>query len=663
VPKISKILVANRAEIACRVIRTCKKLGIKSVAVYSEADSDSPHVKLADQSFCLGAPEAKDSYLSIEKIIKACLELGADAVHPGYGFLSENAEFAAALSKNKIRFIGPRPETITLMGDKIEAKELALKCKVPLIPGLPAMDASEKSLQAIDQFAAKLKYPILIKAAAGGGGRGMRKVYSKAELPEKLASASREAESFFKDGRVFVEKLVENARHIEVQIFGDSHGDAIHLYDRDCSMQRNHQKVIEEAPAPNITAKTRKAIYEAALSLAKASKYEGAGTVEFLLDQNENFYFLEVNSRLQVEHPVTEEITGLDLVELQIRIAEGKKLSDLSIKLPELPGKLSAIEARVCAESPEENFQSATGKIERLRFGSSADLRVDLGYAEKGRVTHYYDSLLAKAISKADSRQKAIEILSSSLKAFQIFGIKNNLGFLIRLLETEQFRDVSHHIALADELLPKPEEKLALAELLSGLIEIYHLKTKQKALDPWARASLFRIRGEANLLAAFSLNGDSAKVSIKAFEDKSYQILGTQRFEIKNPEMLVDVLHFELHSKKHHFTIFEQTRNSIWIGSSFGCYHLLRFLPKLKADSSQDASHPTELSSALPGKIVAVKVKLGQKVAPGDILLVIESMKMEHNLRAPSDAEVTELSVQANEVVEAGRVLVRLGYL
>jgi acetyl-CoA carboxylase biotin carboxylase subunit len=434
----SKILIANRGEIACRIIKTCKKLGIKSVAVYSDADSTSMHAKLADEAYHLGASEAKDSYLNIDKLIKACKDTGAQAVHPGYGFLSENAEFARALAKANITFIGPKPETIELMGDKVKAKEFAQKCNAPLIPGIE----DETKIQ---DFIKTNGLPVLIKAAAGGGGRGMRKIYAETELAEAIKGAKREAETFFKDGRIFVEKLIENGRHIEVQMFGDTHGNAIHLSDRDCTAQRRHQKVLEEAPSFFVPAPIRAEILKTAVALCKGSGYVGAGTAEFLLAPDGKFYFLEVNSRLQVEHPATELVTGLDLVELQIKVAAGIPISGQNY----FP-KLFALECRINAEDPGNGFRPSPGKITNLHLPGGHGVRIDSHVYSGYTIPPNYDSMIAKVIVSGQSREEVLLRMKRALQEFVIEGIKTTIPFHIKLMDDPGFKSGKFTTAFMD---------------------------------------------------------------------------------------------------------------------------------------------------------------------------------------------------------------------
>jgi propionyl-CoA carboxylase alpha chain len=434
-PPFRKILIANRGEIACRVIRTCRRLGIKTVAVYSDADADALHVREADEAVRIGPPPSAESYLRIDAIVAACRDTGAEAVHPGYGFLSENAAFAEALAAAGIAFIGPDRPAIAAMGDKIESKKLAQKAGVNMVPGHLAAIADADEAVAI---ARRVGYPVMIKASAGGGGKGMRLAASDAETRDGFRSATNEAKSAFGDDRVFIEKFIEQPRHIEIQVIGDGHGNVIHLGERECSIQRRHQKVYEEAPSPFLDAKTRAAMGAQAVALAKAVDYKSAGTVEFIVDAKRNFYFLEMNTRLQVEHPVTECVTGLDLVELMIRVAAGEKLP-LTQKDVKLSGW--AIEARVYAEDPLRNFLPSIGRLTRYRPPEGPGVRVDTGVYEGGEISMFYDPMIAKLVAAGATREQAADRMADALDAFYVRGLNHNLAFLAAIVTHKRFRD------------------------------------------------------------------------------------------------------------------------------------------------------------------------------------------------------------------------------
>ncbi len=477
---IRTLLIANRGEISLRIQKTCKKLGIRTVAVYSDADKDSPFVKGADISFYIGEPEPSKSYLSIPKIIQAAKETGADAVHPGYGFLSEKSEFAEALAKEKILFLGPKPETVDLMGDKIRSRAAMEKAKIPVVPGYNG-NSQEKSV--LLEEAKRIGFPVMIKASAGGGGKGMKRVFSEEEFLPSLESAQREAGNAFGDSRVFLEKYIINPRHIEVQVFGDSQGNIIHLFERECSIQRRHQKVVEESPAPNLAPEIKRKICDVAVQAASSIGYLGAGTVEFILGEDGAFYFLEMNTRLQVEHPVTESVTGFDLVEWQVRIAEGVSISTLlGGKSPEQNGH--AIEVRLYAEDPENEFLPSIGNIEMARFPESQNLRVDSGVVTGSEVSLYYDPMLAKLIGIGKNREEARKNLIGGLEETVLFGPVTNLNYLKGILEHPEFaagRTNTHFLEqYRIEWEQAGEEKEALSKVASLLAS-----RQKKAASVW----------------------------------------------------------------------------------------------------------------------------------------------------------------------------------
>lgn len=430
----NKILIANRGEIAVRIIRACKELGVSTVAVYSDADRRSLHVALADEAYHIGGSAPTESYLAIDKILDAAKKSGAEAIHPGFGFLSENEEFAKKCEKAKIVFIGPSAKAIRLMGDKITARKIAQDAKVPLVPG------SEGAVSDVEAsvVADKIGYPVMIKASAGGGGKGMRLVREKEEFDSALRMARSEAGSAFGDDSVFVERFIEQPRHIEIQIIADGHGNVLHLFERECSIQRRHQKVIEEAPSSAISAKTRKKMGDVAVRIAKAVDYKGAGTVEFIMDQKQNFYFLEMNTRVQVEHPVTEMITGLDIVKWMIRIADGEKLP---FKQSQIEMKGHAVECRVYAEDPETNFMPSPGVIDYLRVPSGPGIRDDSSIYSGCEITPHYDPMLSKLVVWADTREAAIDKMASALREYIVIGVKTNIGFLLRVMGEEEFKE------------------------------------------------------------------------------------------------------------------------------------------------------------------------------------------------------------------------------
>lgn len=474
--KIKKLLVANRGEIALRVMRSARELGIQTVAVFSEADRHALHVRYAEESVCIGPPASAESYLRIEKIIAAAKQTGANAIHPGYGFLSENEDFAKACDDNGIIFIGPSARSIELMGSKLAAKAAVAKFDVPLVPGTsePISDIAEAK-----KIAAKIGYPILIKASAGGGGKGMRIVDQESNFQEQMDRAISEATSAFGDGSVFIEKYITKPRHIEFQIFGDKHGNVVHLFERECSIQRRHQKVVEEAPSSVLTPEKRKAMGEAAINVAKSADYYGAGTVEFILDDKLNFYFLEMNTRLQVEHPVTEEITGLDLVKLQIKIAEGEKIP---FRQEDLKMNGHAVEVRVYAEDPANNFLPDIGTLKTYKRPQGHGIRVDDGFEQGMTIPFYYDPMIAKLICHAESREAAIEKTIRAIEEYEITGLETTLGFCQFVMQHEAFRSGNFDTRFVEnyftpEVLQsaRPEDE----QLIAALLSVTLLETKK----------------------------------------------------------------------------------------------------------------------------------------------------------------------------------------
>lgn len=658
-----RVLVANRGEIACRVIRTLKRLGIHSIAIASDTDMGALHTRIADECHNLGANEAKDSYLSIDKIIAIAKHSRAEAIHPGYGFLSENAEFARAVKAAGIKFIGPAAEAIELMGDKVRAKEFASKYKMPLVPGI-SVDLSDNesiksSLTKIKKFGDKVGFPLIIKAAAGGGGRGMRKVNKAEELAELLDSASREAKSFFKDGRVFVEKMLVKARHIEVQAFGDQHNNAIHLFTRDCTMQRRHQKVIEEAPAAKLNAQQTiifDEMQQLSIHLLKAAKYEGAGTVEFLLTDDGEFYFLEVNSRLQVEHPVTEEITGVDLVELQLKIAQGLNLERflIDLNLPEAPGH--ALELRLLAESPEENFISCSGQIELLDFGKlPPQARVESGYKSGDSVPHFYDSLIAKLVIHRSSRALAIRDLLAWLERIKVTGIKTNLGYLIRLLNSSEYQAFSHDINLAESLLPSSAEQKVIDSRIAGLALLYEILHDNTNYPCW---SLSKISSYTQ--GSFLINNRKVQIRVEALGRDKYRLTSDGVTELIDSASIdpgsEKSLSYLFQGQQLHFTLV-RGKTALWAKSEHGIFEVTKYSPTLKSKSSATEGSTQELVAPFPGKVIAIKCKSGDAVASGASLLVLESMKMEHAIKCLHAGTVKELKCKVGDSVQAKQIL------
>jgi acetyl-CoA carboxylase biotin carboxylase subunit len=635
------LLIANRGEIAVRVIRTAKRLGIRTVAVYSDADASALHVALADEAIRIGPPPARESYLKVEAILAAARESGADAIHPGYGFLSENAQFAEACATAGIVFVGPPPSAIRAMGLKDQAKALMAKAGVPVVPGYLGEDQSPKRLA---DEAERTGYPVLIKAVAGGGGKGMRRVESAGEFTAALEGAKREAASAFSDDRVLIEKYVSRPRHIEMQVFADNHGSALHLFERDCSLQRRHQKVIEEAPAPGMPPTMRAKMGEAAVKAAQAVGYSGAGTVEFIADASEGlkadrFWFMEMNTRLQVEHPVTEAITGLDLVEWQLRVASDEKLP---LAQDEIWLDGHAVEARLYAEDPHQDFLPSTGTLQRLRLPEDA-VRVDSGVRKGDAVTPFYDPMIAKVIAHAGTREEAAAKLAHALEETQIAGLHTNNSFLIRALRHPDF--IAGEIDTgfiprhqAELIPPKSEPSLhLLAEAALFLVrEREHL---HRSNDPWDRDDGFRLVGDARETFDFLVAGKRKAVQLIHRHDGSLELPDETRPAAAHSNAV--------RLKSGDVAIFE--RGETWT--------LALYDPFAAAEEQGGAAD--RVTAPMPGKVIQVLVGPGERVKRGQPLAVLEAMKMEHTLSASSDALVASVDVSAGDQVTEGAVIVR----
>jgi 3-methylcrotonyl-CoA carboxylase alpha subunit len=641
----ASLLIANRGEIAVRVMRTAKRLGIRTISVYSDADANAAHVAAANEAVRIGPAPARESYLKIDAIIAAAKATHAEAIHPGYGFLSENAEFAEACAAAGIVFVGPPPSAIRAMGLKDRAKALMEEAGVAVVPGYLGDDQSAKRLA---REAGAIGYPVLIKAVAGGGGKGMRRVEKAGEFAAALESAQREAKSSFGDDRVLIEKYVSRPRHIEMQIFGDSHGNAIHLFERDCSLQRRHQKVIEEAPAPGTSQEMRAAMGAAAVKAAKAVKYVGAGTVEFIADASDGlkadrFWFMEMNTRLQVEHPVTESITGLDLVEWQLRVAAGEKLP---AKQEDVHANGHAIEVRLYAEDPDKGFLPSVGALERLRLPVDlSGIRVDSGVREGDAVTMFYDPMIAKIIAASDTREGAAAILADALAQTEVAGVRTNAAFLVRALREPDFLagDIDtgfierHHATLLPERAGPPPSVLARAARF--LVE--ERESAHRGHDPWDSQSGFRLSGEARETITFA--GAQGTVEVVHHRDGTKSILVAGK---KTEPAL-------------HASAMRLASGDIAVMQSGETYVLSLYDPFAAADASDGATD--RVIAPMPGKIVQIFVKAGERVARGAPLAVLEAMKMEHTLSAPSDTCIEAVEVSPGDQVGEGDVVVRFG--
>lgn len=637
---IQTVLIANRGEIACRVIRTCRRLGVKTVAVHSDADAGAVHVRLADRAVRIGPPAAAESYLNIGAIIAAARESGADAVHPGYGFLSENPGFAKACQDAGLVFIGPSPAAIAAMGSKIEAKKIAEAAGVPTVPGYLGED---QSLERLSAEAARLGYPVLIKASAGGGGRGMRRVHAPADFAAALQSAKAEAGSAFGDDAMLLEKLITDPRHLEVQLMGDEHGNLVHLFERDCSVQRNNQKVFEEAPAPNLSDAVRAKLYDRSLSLGRRIGYTCAGTIEFIMsDDSEEPYFLEMNTRLQVEHPVTEAITGIDLVEWQMRVAAGLALP---ARQDEIRQRGHAIEARIAAERPDKGFQPATGTVSVLHPPPGA--RLDTGIAEGSQIGVHYDSMVAKLIVHAATREAAVSDLAAALGDIVILGVGTNVGFLKACTGRPDFRAGRLTTDFLARAFPDgwtPEQE-TLSRLRAEAAFAWAERQGSDRQNPWERTSAFRVTATSRAASAEVKVADEfgeATVSLfKGRDGYSARLDDGGRVEGRSsPFVRVD---------QHRVLVVEDglsidARSELAIDASTG--------------GSGEAVDDKHLAAPLPGVVTGLFVSVGERVEKGQRLVQMEAMKLVHTIAASRAGRVARIHCAVGETVGAGAPLV-----
>lgn len=700
----TKILIANRGEIACRVAATANRMGVRTVAVYSDADRHAKHVSVCDEAVYLGGSAPKDSYLKADDIIAIAKQTGAQAIHPGYGFLSENDRFAQACVDAGLVFIGPPASAITDMGLKAESKRLMEAAGVPLIPGYHGDNQDPEFLHA---QADEIGYPLLIKASSGGGGKGMRRVERSADFMDMLDSCKREAINSFGDDKVLLEKYALKPRHIEIQVFGDTHGNYVHLFERDCSVQRRHQKVLEEAPAPNVDATMRQAMGEAAINAARAVNYVGAGTVEFIVEQRDgamSFYFMEMNTRLQVEHPVTEAITGVDLVEWQLRVAAGESLPKTQ---DELVIRGHAIEARICAENPDNNFLPATGSLlvyrkpEHTAF-VTADVRIDDGVREGDVISPYYDSMIAKLIVHADSRQQALGKLDAALAQTRIVGLPNNVAFLRHVLATPSFSRAHEagHADLDTALIEREhdnlfeQQPLSLPLLIAAAIN-NQLASEAKAVDadPFSQRSGFRAYTPYHRDFQLLHDGVHYTANISQWQAKPQHSTSSGfelaiyrgEFDVQSPDGTDSATcgngneHLAAHACVYRGQIrCEQQGDSQVLWLDGGRYPLQTWvhdevvhvfagagsgqvtLINVMAHVGEEAQDAGSLKSPMPGQVIAFKVAVGDVVEQGQPLAVIEAMKIEHTITAPSAGTVAELFFAAGDAVADGDELLRL---
>jgi 3-methylcrotonyl-CoA carboxylase alpha subunit len=658
-----KLLVANRGEIACRVIRTARRLGIRTVAVYSEVDVGSLHVALADEAVLIGPAPARESYLSIDNIIDAVHRTGAEAVHPGYGFLAENAEFAMACADAGAVFVGPTAAAIRAMGSKSEAKRIMAEAGVPLVPGYHGEDQRDATLSA---EAARIGFPVLIKAVAGGGGKGMRRVDRLDDLAEALAGARRESTAAFGDDSVLIEKYVLAPRHVELQVFADMHGNAVHVFERDCSIQRRHQKVIEEAPAPALKPELRRVMGEAAVTAARAIGYLGAGTVEFLLDPEGAFYFMEMNTRLQVEHPVSEMITGLDFVEWQLRIAAGERLP---LTQDDITFAGHAIEARLYAEDPRRGFLPATGRLGHLRWPeASRHVRVDTGVRQGDEVTPHYDPLLAKLIVWDHDRAGAVVRLRTALAACRMAGVRNNVDFLRRIAEHSGFASAEVDTGFIErhraDLIPEGEVQPYVDAWVLACVDILlrqHERSREAAgqsADPWSPWSLangWRLNGEGHSDIRLRFGGATHRIAVTYRSDGYLLDLPTGPAFVRGERLADGAIRIEVEGRKATGWVAQAgSALSVFTADATAEFEVIDPMA-LSAEVVAGTGH---LSAPMPGKVVQIAVKPGDPVRRGAALMVLEAMKMEHTIVAPADGTVDKVFYGVGDLVEEGAELV-----
>ncbi|EKE84888.1 acetyl/propionyl/methylcrotonyl-CoA carboxylase subunit alpha [Idiomarina xiamenensis] len=654
---ITKLLIANRGEIACRVISTAQRMGIATVAIYSDADQHARHVQLADEAVHVGAAASSDSYLQIERIIAAAKQTGAQAIHPGYGFLSENEAFADACASNHIIFVGPPVNAIAAMGSKSAAKAIMDEAGVPLVPGY---HGSEQDADTLAAAADKIGYPVLLKAAYGGGGKGMRLVEQASEFNDALASAKREAKASFGNERMLIEKFIRNPRHVEVQVFADEHGNAVYLAERDCSVQRRHQKILEEAPAPALAEKTRVAMGEAAVRAAQAIDYVGAGTVEFLFDANNQFYFMEMNTRLQVEHPVTEMITGLDLVEWQLRVAAGETLP-LAQDDIQLNGH--AFEARIYAEDPDNDFLPCTGRLNHLRAPlTSAHVRIDTGVVEGDEVTAFYDPMIAKLVVWDVDRSSALRRLQQALSQYRITGLSTNISFLQRICAHPQFQRAELTTQFIDkhatQLFQQTDIDVNRYAIIASLFDIYQRQQQSQVAawySPWDNADSFRLNqgfshqlqwqyGEQTLTIQLTQQGQQFSLANDA--QQQWQVLD------------FDGDYLSISENGHRFRVAVADDGAeVTLFNQLERVSVSRYRVADTLNSEADAGG---LQAPMNGTVVEVLVQVDDWVEKDQALLIMEAMKMEYTIRAPAAGRVSEVFYQPGELVSDGAELLGL---
>lgn len=647
----NKILIANRGEIACRVIKTARQMGIHTVAIYSTADKDSQHVAQADSAFCVGDAAAKNSYLNIEAIIAAAKISGAQAIHPGYGFLSENPLFAQACADAGIIFIGPSIAAMEAMASKQVAKQLLEKTGVPLTPGY---HGSEQSDERLLQEAQQIGFPVLLKAASGGGGKGMRAVYKEAEFFQALAGARREAMAGFRDDTMLIEKLISNPRHVEVQIMADNHGQTVHLFERDCSIQRRHQKIIEEAPAPNLSAAMRQGLAEAACEVARSIAYRGAGTVEFLVDGDDHFYFMEMNTRLQVEHPVTEMITGLDLVAWQLKIAANEPLPCLQ---EAILAHGHALECRIYAEDPNQGFLPSIGQLHFLHEPEGKGIRIDSGVSLHSHITMHYDPMIAKLITWGETREQALQRMQYALANYAVGGVKTNIAFLQAICSHPRFAkaELSTDFLTQETIsLPLPDERLALI-LAAGYD---YLALKNSETDPLHNSSFaWQMHLSSYWYWRYLIDGQQQEIKILPLTNTSFKVKINEEEFTLSPRLIADKLYLDDGQQIREILVDNQgSKLTLFLAQGplvIERFSWQNFDPQLTTKKGQ-------LTAPMPATVVAILKNKGDKVKEGESLIVLEAMKMEHTIHAPKDGILAELFYDVGSQVSEGAELLAL---
>lgn len=659
--KFKKILIANRGEIAVRIMRTLRRMNIRSVAVYADNDEKALHVSMADESISLGSGTLADTYLNVEKIIAAAKKAGAQAVHPGYGFLSESPLLTKACALNGISFIGPTEQSITLMGNKITARQYALEAGLPVTKGITG------NPDELLQNAAQLPFPLLVKAASGGGGKGMRIVRNADELPQILESTAREAQNYFGDGTIYIEQFIENPRHIEIQVLADHHGNVIHLFERECSIQRRYQKIIEESPSPTLSPEVRNKMGEAAVAICQKIGYQSAGTIEFLVDPELNFYFLEMNTRIQVEHPVTELVTGVDLIEEQVLIAQGEKLR---YRQPDIQQTGHAIECRIYAENPSQQFMPSPGEILAYREPDIENIRIDSSLNDAATVHSQYDPMISKLIAYGANRSEAISQSLEALKSYVIHGIHTNIPFLIAILQNEAF--VNNHISTgfcdthAEALVQWSieKEKQADHEFITAVFMLHMLNHQLlEGVEPanvWQQIGYWR--HEMSIPIRIGLKNLTAKLNSNTSGKLSIEV-DNQTFELKLISWDGLIMQFKVEGQGYQAAV-SQAAEGNWLvqfdGTIFSCERLDELNEQLDYGHSSLDTEEGSLFAPMPGKVIQINVKNGQQVNRGAVLIVVEAMKMENNILAPFDAIVDVVNVKKDEMVDAKTQLVHL---